>query len=246
MNIRTLILDDSETSRLAASTALAEFSDVEIAGQFENSRELFSFLEKYPAHLLFLDIELDQESGFATARQLRRAYPELMIVFLTGHSSYAIDGYDFQPVNFLTKPIDSEKLRQTLDEVRRRLGQRQKQPPAQLMFRLLQGYRILDVRDICYVEHMGRQNYLYTPSESLRIANYAIRELEEMLSEYGFFLCHQSYLISLYRVTAIQETRRQIFEATLRGAPQPVPVSRNRYEEMLGRMKEIGIQAVTK
>ena len=246
MNIRTLILDDNENSRLAALGALAEFPDVEVVGQFERSAELFHFLGERPAHLILLDIELDRESGFHIARRLRQEYPQLMIVFLTGHSSYAIDGYDFQPVNFLTKPINQKKLSQTLDEVRRRLTVNREQPPAQLMFRLLQGYRILDVRDIVYVEHMCKKNFLHTEKETLRIANYTMRELEEMLAECGFFYCHQSYIISLYRVEGIRETRRRIFDASLRGSAELIPVSRAKYENLVERLGELGIRIFTK
>ncbi len=241
MAIKTVILDDSAPSRMAAAAALERFDDVEIVGQFGESGALFDFLASHTAHLLFLDIELSEELGFTVARKLRETDPELMIVFLTGHSSYAIDGYGFQPVNFLTKPIHPEKLRETIEEVRRRMRAHREQRPAQLMFRLPQGYRILDVRDIVYIERLGRKNILHTDTEELRMSGYTVRELEEMLSEHGFFLCHQSFLISLWRVEAIRDARRQLYEVTLRGAAAPVPVSRTRYEALLEALDGHGV-----
>lgn len=243
MTIRTLLLDDDENSRLAACTALSACSDIEIVGQFSKREELFDFLEKQSAHLLFLDIELDQDSGFAVAKRLRQSFPELMIVFLTGHSSYAIDGYDFQPVNFLTKPINAIKLEQTLAEVRRLLGKSHEQRSTKLMFHLQQGgYRILDVRDICYIERLHRKNYMHTVDEVLCIANYTMHELEEMLSEHGFFLGHQSYLISLYRVEAVRDIGRQLYEVQLKDCGAAVPISRNRYEKLLALLKRMEIR----
>lgn len=243
MNIQTLILDDDCNSALAARTALADYPDVEIIGHFTHTEELLAFLEKHTADLLFLDIELDKESGFDAAHRLRRDYPWLMIVFLTGHSSYAIGGYDFHPVNFLTKPIHHAKLRQTIAEVRRRMEQSHEQRSTRLMFRLQQsGYRILDVRDIYYIERMHRKNYMYTAEGVLRIANYTMRELDEMLTEHGFFLCHQSYLISLYRIESVKDIGRQLYEAKLRGCENPLPISRNRYEKLLEQLKAIGLK----
>ncbi len=243
MKIRTLILDDDPNSRLAALHALETYDEVEIAGQFSESSELFLFLEHHTAHLLFLDIELNEDSGFSVARKLRQANPALMIVFLTGHSSYAIDGYDFQPVNFLTKPINTLKLAQTMEEVRRRLGKMQEQRSTQLMFRLNQGgYRILDVRDICYIERLHRKNYMHTPGEVLCIANYTMHELETMLSEHGFFLCHQSYLISLYRIISVKDIGRQLYEAKIRDVEAAIPISRIRYEKLLELLKNLGVK----
>ncbi len=241
MTIRVLILDDDASSRKAAGVTLEGYPEVSVIGQFGTSGELMAFLQNCSADLLFLDIELDSESGFEVAKQLRGSYPELMIVFLTGHSSYAVDGYDFQPVNFLTKPINRMKLEQTLSEVRRRMERRGVQQPSQLMFRLMQGYRIVDVRDICYFERENRKNFLHLPGEFLQISGYTMRELEEMLSPHGFFLCHQSFIISLYRVQAVRDIGRQVYEAALRDCLKPIPVSRNRYEILLKQLNALGI-----
>lgn len=239
MNIRTLILDDDANSRRAACTALAEFPEIEIIGQFSRSSELFDYLENNSAHLLFLDIELDEEMGFSVAQRLRLEYPDLLIVFLTGHATYAIDGYDFQPVNFLTKPINKLKLKQTVAEIHHRLNQQSGQKSAKLMFRLQKGYRIIDVRDICYIERLNRKNYLNTPSETICIAGYTMSELEEMLEQHGFFLCHQSFLISLYRVKAVRDIKRQLYEADIQDCPKPVPISRNCYVDLMKHLENI-------
>ena len=244
MNIRTLILDDDENSRLAACTALADYEEIEIVGCFSHSEELVDFLQSQTAHVLFLDIELDGELGFSIAHRLMQKNSDLMIVFLTGHSSYAIDGYDFHPVDFLTKPINPVKLEKTVTEIRKRMEQKRGQRSAKLMFRLQQGYRIIDVRDLCYIERKERKNYLHTADEVLCIAGYTIRELEDMLTEHGFFLCHQSFLISVYRVIRIRDAGRQLYEVLLRDCPKPVPVSRHRYEKMQKCLREIGIDTI--
>lgn len=241
MIIHAIILDDDSNAHKAVCSALSPFEDVEISGRFFSRKELMDFLQSHSADVLFLDIEIGQEFGFTIARELRQSHPELLIVFLTGHSSYAVDGYDFQPINFLTKPINPVKLEQTICEIRRRLRQEGEQRKAQLMFRLSQGYRILDVRSILYVERTDRKNYLVLEKERLQMAGYTMRELEEMLSGYGFFLCHQSFLVNLYRIVRMRDAGRQLYEAELRGTNTPVPVSRNRYEKLKSELRELGI-----
>lgn len=241
MKIRTLLLDDDENSRYAAEAALSKYEDIEIAGSFSKSTQLLDFLGEHTAHLLILDIELDNETGFSIARMLRQEHPELMIVFLTGHSSYAIDGYDFQPINFLTKPINPRKLAETIAEVRRRLEEHPGQRSAKLMFHLYQGYRIFDVRDICYLERRNRKCYLCTETETLQIGKYTMPELEKMLCEHGFFVCHQSFLISLYRVESLRDAGQRLYEARLRGTDATVPVARGRYKAMIESLHNLGI-----
>ena len=120
--IRTVLLDDDALSRKAAKSALDAHDDVKIIKEFSESASFFAFLQEESVDLLFLDIELDHETGFEIAGRMKAEYPDVMIVFLTGYSTYAIDGYDFSPVNFLVKPINAQKLSQTLDEVGRRLS----------------------------------------------------------------------------------------------------------------------------
>ena len=58
-----------------------------------------------------------------------------------------------------------------------------------------------------------------------------------------FFLCHQSFLLSLYRVEAVRDAGRQLYEALLRGGDKPVPVSRNRYEELIRQLRKLNLPA---
>ena len=241
MSIRVLILDDDPNSHRAACQALRQYPDMEIRGRFASAVELNDYLAEQDADVLFLDIEIGEDFGFSVARELRKTHPELMIVFLTGHSSYAVDGDEFQPVNFLTKPIHPAKLEQTVEEIRRRMQNSGAQRKAQLMFRLPQGYRILDVRSICCIERRERKNFLCLENETLQISGYTMRELEQMLSSHGFFLCHQSFLINLYRITGLHDAGRQLYEATVRGCKTPVPVSRNHYEGLRSQLEDLGI-----
>ena len=241
MTLRTVILDDDPNSHKAACYCLSAYHEVEIVGQFYTAAELEKYLETAKVDVLFLDIEMGEDFGFSVAKKLRQTHPELMIVFLTGHSSYAIDGYDFQPVNFLTKPINPIKLEQTIEEIKRRTQRTSGQRDAQLMFRLLQGYRILNVGDICYIERIDRKNFMHLEGETFQISGYTMRELEQMLGPYGFFLGHQSFIINLYRVRRVKDAGRQLYEVSLNGIAAPVPISRNHYENLKSQLKSIGI-----
>lgn len=241
MMIKTVILDDDVNSQKAAIAALKKYKDIQIVEKFNNSQDLFSFLEHETIDLLFLDIELNEEFGLEVAEKIRKQYPQSLIVFFTGHASYAIDGYDFQPVSFLTKPINHLKLERTIENVRNILTQnQQRRRSVQLMFKCLKGYQMIRVEDICYVEHRNRKNYLMTIQGEQRIANYTVKELEKMLEPYGFFCCHQSFLVPLDKVKNINEIERQVYTLTLEGIDHTIPMSRNKYEELREKLSKQG------
>ena len=158
MMIRTILVDDEQLSLEAAAAALGKHPQIELVEKFTNSTKLFDFLLKESADLIFLDIELENETGFQIAKKLKNDYPDILFVFLTGHSSYAIDGYDFQPLGFLTKPINPLKLKNLLEEAGRRLekGVRYKKE-AKIMLRMMSGHRIMEVGKILYFARRNRK-----------------------------------------------------------------------------------------
>ncbi len=191
--IKTVLVDDDANSRRAAAAALKDYEEIDVTAEFDCGEALFEYLQNNSAELVFLDIE--KETGFEIAAKLRDKYPKIMFVFLTGHSTYAIDGYDFQPVNFLTKPINPDKLRRTIDLVLDRSSGKKSFKSGKIMFKCIKGYNLIDTKDICYIERRGRKNWLVTGKGEVQIAYYTMGELMDMLEGYGFFLCHQSYII---------------------------------------------------
>lgn len=66
----------------------------------------------------FLDIEMDAIDGMSLAREIRKRLPEIPIVFLTSHIEMAIDGYEVAAFRFLKKPVDKDKLYQTIEDLK--------------------------------------------------------------------------------------------------------------------------------
>lgn len=238
--IRTVLVDDDANSRRAAGAALREYGEICIVGEFGCGKDFFEFLRNNTVELVFLDIELEKESGFEIAKRLKEEHPEVMFVFLTGHSTYAIDGYDFQPVNFLTKPINPDKLKRTVELVRDRISGSLRFKTGKIMFKCIKGYNIINTADICYIERRGRKNWLVTDSGELQIAYYTMGEIIDMLEDYGFFLCHQSYIVALDRIEAIYEEGRLLYYAKLRGCGTDIPISRGHYDELRRAVRELG------
>lgn len=237
--IRTLLVDDDDRACLAARSALRAFPDVQVEGAFNGKEPLFAWLADNDADLIFLDIELNRQSGFDIAAALRAMNPDVLIIFLTGHSSYAVDSFDFQPLFFLTKPIQQDKLVLALDLARQQLSPVEKAPSAaRMLFRLDGGYRMIDPSAICCIERLNRKNYMHTLEGRFRMMNYTMKELEEMLQDHGFFMAHQSFLINLNRVESVYDSGVQLYEAVLRGMKMPIPVSRNRYEGLLQKLSK--------
>ena len=83
---------------------------------FSCADDLLSSTPKYD--IIFLDIEMGGMDGMTAARIIRQTDSEVPLVFLTSHTEMAIEGYEVNAFRFLKKPVDNDKLRQTLNDIR--------------------------------------------------------------------------------------------------------------------------------
>lgn len=77
---------------------------------FSSGEELLDFSKNHPLHIVFLDIDMVGVSGIETAFSLRKYYPDIVTIFITGHTEYAIEAFDTEAIGYIMKPVDATKL----------------------------------------------------------------------------------------------------------------------------------------
>lgn len=112
--LRAAIIDDEPLCIDQLKGLLLRFDCVRVTWELGSSAGLMDLLRASPVDLLFLDINIQQESGFAIAEYINRNFPEMMIVFTTGFEGFAVHGYAYEPLDFLTKPVNELRLEKTL------------------------------------------------------------------------------------------------------------------------------------
>src|SRR5579885_279166 len=114
-----MIVDDELAGRRTLRECCSREPDLQVVGEYGDSRAALEAIRARPPHLLFLDIQMDSLDGVSLARALdARNLP--LIVFVTAYDQYALDAFDVSAVDYLLKPFDDERFRRTLERVRRR------------------------------------------------------------------------------------------------------------------------------
>jgi len=121
MTLRTLIADDEPLARERLRFLLSGDSDVAIAGECRNSRETIAALKDIRCDLLFLDIQMPGASGFDIIEQVGAAHMPL-VVFVTAHNHYAVKAFEVNALDYLTKPVEPERLKEALQRVKVKLA----------------------------------------------------------------------------------------------------------------------------
>ncbi|MEK0317281.1 response regulator [Cohnella sp. 56] len=120
--MRAIIIDDEQPAIDLLKILLAEDGRTEIVAAFRRPSEALERVGELAPDAVFLDVHMPGMSGLELAERLYERYPglEAEIVFVTGYEHYAIEAFRLNAIDYLLKPADEDRVRQTVDRVLRR------------------------------------------------------------------------------------------------------------------------------
>jgi two-component system LytT family response regulator len=223
MTLRALIADDEQLARERLRFLLAKFPDMETAGECRNGKEVVAALKAKRYDLLFLDIEMPGMSGFDIIEQIGALHMPATI-FVTAHNHYAVKAFEVHAQDYLTKPVEPERLEAALERVKQRieleaalttreqlksvlmaLGQSSGQPqafPTRLVVRNGTRDSFVNVEDIEWIEAADYYSCLHVGAKSLMLRE-TIKQLADTLNPRKFVRVHRSAIVNIDHVHEI-------------------------------------------
>ena len=117
MRLRALIADDESLARERLRFLLAGDDEIEIARECRNGKEVVEALKENAIDVVFLDIEMPGGNGLEIVERLGPSHMPIT-VFVTAHNHYAVKAFDVCALDYLTKPVEPERLKATLGRVK--------------------------------------------------------------------------------------------------------------------------------
>jgi len=136
MTIRTIIVDDEKLAVQGLQVRLEAFEDVEVIDTCANGREAIRKIKTEKPDLVFLDIQMPGFDGFSVVKGVMEIEPPLF-VFVTAFQEHAIRAFEANAVNYLMKPVDPDKLADTIERVRQRLAEKRSAEEAEKLLNVL-------------------------------------------------------------------------------------------------------------
>ncbi len=121
--IKTLIVDDEPLARRGLVIRLKDLPGIEIIGECANGHEALAAIAEHTPDLVFLDIQMPNMSGFDVVANLQQDNMP-MIIFVTAFDEYAVEAFEVRAVDYILKPIDSDRLEAAVQRARSRLEQK--------------------------------------------------------------------------------------------------------------------------
>lgn len=226
--LKTIIVDDEAPARSELKFLLDELAQTEVVAEATSVREAIEKLKEHPCDVMFLDINMPEASGLQLAEAMQKLKFPPAVVFVTAYSEYAIDAFKVKAVDYLVKPVETERLSQAITRVREQVALQAKVQRSERIPVEKGGKKILiGIDQIRFV--MARDDYAYLQTDTDRyFSTVSLAQLEKRLDGHGFFRVHRGYLVNLSLVKEVESVSGGTLLLTLDGVEEKIPVSRRR------------------
>ncbi len=241
--IKVIIADDEEPARAELKFLLEGFGDINIIAEASDGESAVTLCHEYKPDLVFIDIQMPALSGIDAAEMLINSENPPYIIFVTAYDAYAIRAFELHAIDYLLKPVETERLSGSLERIRKLLASDMEiSVPLKAMKEMLAGYREnrcskiitvcrdekfypVSVSKIKYAYADDKRTYLVTTSGKFTYKN-TLHHLEELLPG-NFVRTHRSYIVNIEFIKDIEPWFNGAYQITLINEEQNVPLSRS-------------------
>ncbi|MBN6186244.1 response regulator transcription factor [Aneurinibacillus sp. BA2021] len=256
-------MDDEAPARSELRYLLAQYEDVDVAGEAASGEEAFELISRLQPDVVFLDIHLHDMRGITVAEQLAAADLSTSIVYATAYDDYALQAFETGAADYLLKPFNEERLDKTIERLRKRIRE-EKQTTAtaslplestlrqivETMGPVVQSFSactripvekatsvaFVNIDDIIYASAEGRTARIFTKHANY-VTTFSLQDLEKKLPGDRFYRIHRTYLVNLHHIIEFIPWFKGTVQVRLDDEAETVlPVSRTLVRELKARL----------
>lgn len=196
-----LIIDDEPLARQEMQAMLTAIPGITIAGSFSNAPAALAFLQNNHSDLIFLDIEMPLVNGLELAAQLPK---EILTIFTTAYSKYAVKSYELDAIDYLLKPIDRLRLEKAINKATlyknllsadTEKNQVEANTDSFLLIKADRKFHRVNFSEILYIEGLKDYVVIHTRRQKL-ITAMNLRTIHQRIPQQLFLRVSKSYLVN--------------------------------------------------
>lgn len=242
--MKALLLDDELPVLESLQGKLQLFCpEVEVVALSQTVDQAIGELERQEVDVLFLDVNLDGESGFDLLEKWQgEELPSL--IFTTAHDEFAVQAIKHAALDYLLKPIDAEELVKAVRKAGEKVGverasvarEASKGAPKKLVIPTTEGMHILNVDEIVRCESSSNYTQFFLKNKTSVLASKTMKEYETLLRPAGFERVHKSHLVNLEMIVRYISADGGYVLLT---EGSTVPVSNRKKEVLVNHLKRL-------
>jgi DNA-binding LytR/AlgR family response regulator len=208
--IRAIAIDDEPLALQIINHFCDQIDFVTLEKTFTKQNEAIKHLNKYPVDLIFLDIQMPNKNGIDFYKLLES---DVMVIFTTAHSEFAVEGFNVNATDYLLKPFSFERFEIAVQKARNEYQFKNNNSiQTHLMIRADYKLNRIEFEDILLIEGLDDYIQIHLKNKTKIVARISMKNILEKLPEIKFIRVHRSYIIPINKVKTIQNKVIQIDE----------------------------------
>ncbi|QSW89325.1 response regulator transcription factor [Flavobacterium endoglycinae] len=224
--ISCIVIDDEPIGREVIETFVKDIPFLNLSASFGDPVEALTYLQENQVDLVFSDIQMPKINGMELLRSLTN--PPL-VIFITAHRDFALDGFDEGVTDYLIKPVRFDRFLKAVNRAKERVSNKQpliEQALNDKIFIKSEGklVRIL-LNEILYVEARGDYLKIVLPNAEYS-TQLTLKSMDEILNLPTFFRVQRSFILNLEAVKSINRNMVELING------KNISIALNKKEEL--------------
>lgn len=229
-----IIVEDEPLAAEVLQDYIKQVPFLELKGVCNDAIFAMEMLQKQPVDLMFLDIHLPKLKGFDFIKTLKHP-PHIIIT--SAYHEYALQGYEYNVVDYLLKPIEFNRFLMAVNKLRqspvpeiRISSLMQSADRAHLFFNVSKKKVKVYLDDILYIESLKEYIRIFTSNKTI-LTKFQLGQIEELLAKNNFLRIHRSFIVAKDKIDAFTATDVEI-------SGKQIPIGRSYKEQVQSVMEK--------
>lgn len=220
--IKAILVDDEQSARNILKNLLASFCpEVELLASETNIIDAVESIKKHSPDLVFLDIEMPNYAGYEIVKFFENV--DFEIIFVTAYDKNAIKAFEISAIDYLLKPIEIERLKESVDRVKNKLSSTNQNLSLDHLKKTLEenqvksivvtqnGYKyVVNIDEIIAIEAQESYSCIHTKDKNY-LASKNLKHFERLLTDNSNMIrVHKSWIVNLDKMINYSKSELEI------------------------------------
>ena len=226
--INAIAIDDEPLALTVIQSLCNKSENINLQKTFTQPGEALKHLRKFPVDLIFCDIQMPSMTGINLVKSLQQ---KTMVIFTTAFSEYAAVSYELNAIDYLLKPINQKRFKQSItkaleyfDYINKKDQSAEKYIFIRADFSLVK----IPLTDILYIEGFADYLKIYIKDRKTIMARMPMKDMMDKLPSADFIRVHRSFILPFSKIEAVRGT-------TISIGDKEFPIGRTYTDEFFNR-----------
>jgi DNA-binding LytR/AlgR family response regulator len=202
--IKAIAIDDEPMALKVIETLCSKFTFLTLEKSFTKPYDALKYLNKFPADLVFIDINMPSISGINLVKQLEQ---NTMVIFTTAFSQYAVESYELNAIDYLLKPISLDRFSKSVNKALEYYNFQKKSESNNSKYLFVRAdfslTKIL-TDDILYIEGLADYLKIHVRNSKTIVVRMTMKEMIDKLSANDFIRIHRSFIVPFNKIISVR------------------------------------------